>query len=96
MQFPFPQYLYFQSIIHNFTISSHKMAAKTILNPRTFPRPPLLEKISRRLQIKWGDGDEEMLIADTGEDGEESKAAYWVLETWHPPSKSHLFPYFKS
>jgi len=50
-----------------------------VLDPRTFPRPPLLEKANRHLQIKYG----EEIIADT-------KDAYWVLETYHPPSK-HLF-----
>ncbi|MCJ1250252.1 hypothetical protein MMC30_007478 [Trapelia coarctata] len=54
---------------------SPKLPAKTPLNPRTFPRPPLLERTPRHLQIKW-DGH---LIADT-------KEAYWVLETTHPPT----------
>ncbi|TLS29926.1 hypothetical protein PpBr36_02545 [Pyricularia pennisetigena] len=51
------------------------MAAVQKLNVQTFPRPPALQKISRHVQIKW-DGD---LIADT-------KDAYWVLETHHPPT----------
>ncbi|KAI4145534.1 MAG: hypothetical protein LQ341_002362 [Variospora aurantia] len=45
------------------------------LNVHNFPRPPLLEKTSRHLQIRWNN----QLIADT-------KDAYWVLETTHPPS----------
>lgn len=52
-----------------------KMASKTKLNVQSFPRPPLLEKTPRHLQVKWN-GE---LIADT-------KDAYWVLETHHPPS----------
>lgn len=52
-----------------------KMASKTKLNVQSFPRPPLLEQTPRHLQIKWN-GE---LIADT-------KEAYWVLETHHPPS----------
>lgn len=53
-----------------------KMASsKTKLNVQSFPRPPLLEKTPRHLQIKWNN----QLIADT-------KEAYWVLETHHPPS----------
>ncbi|KAI4198579.1 MAG: hypothetical protein LQ346_002732 [Caloplaca aetnensis] len=45
------------------------------LNVHNFPRPPLLEKTPRHLQIKWNN----KLIADT-------KDAYWVLETTHPPT----------
>ncbi|KAF3768596.1 DUF427-domain-containing protein [Cryphonectria parasitica EP155] len=45
------------------------------LNVQNFPRPPLLEKTPRHLQIKWK-GE---TIADT-------KEAYWVLETHHPPT----------
>ncbi|KAL8870434.1 MAG: hypothetical protein Q9174_003524 [Haloplaca sp. 1 TL-2023] len=45
------------------------------LNVHNFPRPPLLEKTARHLQIKWHN----QLIADT-------KDAYWVLETTHPPT----------
>lgn len=47
------------------------------LNVHNFPRPPLLERTPRHLQIKWND----QVIADTTE-------AYWVLETTHPPSTS--------
>lgn len=53
-----------------------KMTSKTKLNVQSFPRPPLLERTPRHLQIKWN-GDS--IIADT-------KDAYWVLETHHPPS----------
>ncbi|KND92731.1 hypothetical protein TOPH_02761 [Tolypocladium ophioglossoides CBS 100239] len=49
------------------------MAAK--LNVQSFPRPPRLEKISRHLRITYL-GKE---IADT-------RDAYWVLETHHPPT----------
>ncbi|KAI6357065.1 hypothetical protein MCOR25_007763 [Pyricularia grisea] len=51
------------------------MAAIQKLNVQTFPRPPALQKISRHIQIKWHGH----LIADT-------KDAYWVLETHHPPT----------
>ena len=54
---------------------SPTMPPKPKLNVHSFPRPPLLEKTSRHLQIKWHD----QIIADT-------KDAYWVLETTHPPS----------
>lgn len=52
------------------------MPPKPKLNVHSFPRPPLLEKTPRHLQIKW-DGH---LVADT-------RDAYWVLETTHAPSK---------
>ena len=52
------------------------MLPKPKLNVHSFPRPPLLEKTPRHLQVKWRG----QLIADT-------KDAYWVLETTHPPSK---------
>lgn len=55
------------------------MAAKPKLNVQSFPRPPLLERTPRHLQVKWNG----QLIADT-------KEAYWVLETHHPPSKLYL------
>jgi len=51
------------------------MATKQRLNVQAFPRPPVLEKTPRHLQIKW----DNVLIA-------ESKDASWVLETHHPPS----------
>ena len=54
------------------------MPPKPPLDPRKFPRPPALEKLSRRLQVKWKGA----VIADT-------KDAYWVLETHHAPSTSN-------
>ncbi|KZP33201.1 DUF427-domain-containing protein [Athelia psychrophila] len=51
------------------------MPPKPKLNVHSFPRPPLLQKTPRHLQIKWK-GE---LIADT-------KDTYWVLETTHPPT----------
>lgn len=51
------------------------MPPKPKLNVHNFPRPPLLEKTPRHLQVKWLD----QTIAET-------KDAYWVLETTHPPS----------
>ncbi|MCJ1292568.1 hypothetical protein MMC34_004119 [Xylographa carneopallida] len=51
------------------------MPPKAPLNPFTFPRPPLLERTPRHLQVKWQD----VVIADT-------KDAFWVLETTHPPT----------
>lgn len=41
------------------------------LNPANFPRPPLLERISRELLVKWPSGE---TIAHT-------KNGYWVLES---------------
>lgn len=52
------------------------MPPKPKLNVHNFPRPPLLERTPRHLQVKW----QGQLIADT-------KDAYWVLETTHPPNK---------
>ena len=52
------------------------MPPKPKLNVHNFPRPPLLEKTPRHIQVKWRG----QTIADT-------KDAYWVLETTHPPSK---------
>jgi uncharacterized protein (DUF427 family) len=57
------------------------MASKPRLNVQSFPRPPLLERTNRHLQIKWHDH----IIADTTE-------AYWVLETHHPPSEPFIAP----
>ncbi|CZT08908.1 uncharacterized protein RAG0_13842 [Rhynchosporium agropyri] len=51
------------------------MPPKPRLNVQNFPRPPLLEKTSRHLQIKWHG----QVIAET-------KDAYWVLETYHAPT----------
>lgn len=52
-----------------------EMPPKPKLNVQNFPRPPLLERTNRHLQIKWHG----QTIADT-------KEAYWVLETYHAPS----------
>ncbi|KAI9047083.1 hypothetical protein LZ554_009156 [Drepanopeziza brunnea f. sp. 'monogermtubi'] len=51
------------------------MPPKPRLNVQNFPRPPLLERTPRHLQIKWHGHT----IADT-------KEAYWVLETYHAPT----------
>jgi uncharacterized protein (DUF427 family) len=55
------------------------MPPKPKLNVQNFPRPPLLERTPRHLQVKWNG----QTIADT-------KDAYWVLETYHPPSNLTL------
>ena len=55
------------------------MAAKPKLNVQSFPRPPRLERTTRHLQIRW----QGQVIADTANTVD---AAYWVLETHHPPS----------
>jgi uncharacterized protein (DUF427 family) len=52
------------------------MADDAKRNVQTFPRPPVLERTPRHIQIKWND----QVIADT-------KEAYWVLETHHAPSE---------
>lgn len=62
-------------LLHN-KAQNYKFIEIMTLNPATFPRPPLLEKITRHLQVKWATGE---IIADT-------RCAYWVLETHHPPS----------
>lgn len=59
------------------------MPPKPKLNVHSFPRPPLLEKTQRHLQIKW----QGQVIADT-------KNAYWVLETTHPPSMQSYLPIY--
>ena len=56
------------------------MPPKPSLIPANFPRPPLLERTSRHLQVKWNGS----LVADT-------KEGYWVLETYHPPSELPLY-----
>lgn len=61
------------------------MAAKPKLNVQSFPRPPRLEPTTRHLQIRW----QGQVIADTANTAD---AAYWVLETHHPPSTYHPFP----
>lgn len=56
-------------------------APSRTLNVQSFPRPPLVERCNRHIQIMWHGA----LIADcpAGE-------AYWVLETHHAPSPSTL------
>lgn len=51
------------------------MPSQPKMNVQNFPRPPLLERTSRHLQIKWH-----------GQTIAETKDAYWVLETYHPPT----------
>ncbi|KAF8859893.1 DUF427-domain-containing protein, partial [Acephala macrosclerotiorum] len=51
------------------------MPPKPKLNVQNFPRPPLIERTPRHLQVKWHG----QIIADT-------KEAYWILETYHPPT----------
>lgn len=48
------------------------------LDPRTFPRPPRLERVAKELIIKWP-GTNGGTIAHT-------RNAFWVLETYHPPT----------
>jgi uncharacterized protein (DUF427 family) len=62
------------------TSKEFKMPPKPRLNVQNFPRPPLLERTNRHLQIKWHG----QTIADT-------KDAYWVLETYHAPSIAFFF-----
>ena len=61
------------------------MPPKPKLNVQSFPRPPLIEKTNRHLQVKY----QGQIIADT-------KDAYWVLETYHPPSMFYLSIFFIS
>lgn len=56
-------------------------ALKSKMNVQSFPRPPKLEKISRHIRVTW-----------EGKDIAETKDAYWVLETHHPPSASSSEP----
>ena len=58
------------------TKASIKMLPKPRLNVQNFPRPPLLEKTSRHLVVKYRG----QTIAETSD-------AYWVLETYHSPSQ---------
>ncbi|KAK6594610.1 hypothetical protein H4I96_10341 [Botrytis cinerea] len=51
------------------------MLPKPRLNVQNFPRPPLLEKTSRHLVVKYRG----QTIAETSD-------AYWVLETYHSPT----------
>lgn len=48
------------------------------LDPRTFPRPPRLEQIKKTILIKFP-GPNGATIAST-------QRAFWVLETYHPPT----------
>lgn len=61
--------------------------SKPKLNVHSFPRPPLLEPVSRHLEIKW---NSRPVLSTT--------SAYWVLETTHPPTyyipRSSLKPDF--
>jgi uncharacterized protein (DUF427 family) len=52
-----------------------KMSTTAKLNPRNFPRPPLCERTPRHLKVVWNG----TTIAET-------KEAFWVLETYHPPT----------
>jgi hypothetical protein len=56
-----------------------EMASKAKLNVQNFPRPPLLELTARHLVIRW-----------KGQTLAETRSAYWVLETTHPPSRSMM------
>ncbi|KAI4719779.1 DUF427-domain-containing protein [Aureobasidium sp. EXF-10727] len=49
-----------------------------MLDPRTFPRPPALQQIKKNILIKFP-GPDGPTIASTDR-------AYWVLETYHPPT----------
>lgn len=60
---------------HSCIFDIFEMALRTKLNVQSFPRPPLLEKVSRHIKITWN-----------GQDILETDGAYWVLETHHPPS----------
>ena len=51
------------------------MPPKPKLNVQDFPRPPLIEKTPRHLLVQHHG----QIIAETRE-------AYWILETYHPPS----------
>lgn len=65
------------------------MSAMRKHNVTTFPRPPVVERTNRHIQIKWHG----QVLADCPP-GE----AYWVLETHHAPGPSprssfpHLHP----
>jgi hypothetical protein len=57
------------------------MSAMRKHNVTTFPRPPIVERTNRHIQIKWHG----QLLADCPP-GE----AYWVLEAHHAPGRSPL------
>lgn len=48
------------------------------LDPKTFPRPPALQQITKQILIKFP-GPDGPTIASTNH-------AHWVLETYHPPT----------
>lgn len=48
------------------------------LDPRTFPRPPLLQQIKKNILIKFPGPNGQTVASTTN--------AYWVLETYHPPT----------
>jgi uncharacterized protein (DUF427 family) len=52
-----------------------KMSTTPRRNHRNFPRPPLCEQTPRHLRVVWNG----TTIAET-------KEAFWVLETYHPPT----------
>ena len=58
------------------------MATKAKLNVQSFPRPPLLEQISRRILVKY----QNHVIAETDK-------SFWALETHHPPSNCSLISF---
>lgn len=59
------------------------MSAMRKHNVTTFPRPPIVERTNRHIQIKWHG----QLLADCPP-GE----AYWVLEAHHAPGTSPSVP----
>ncbi|KAK4198980.1 hypothetical protein QBC40DRAFT_282873 [Triangularia verruculosa] len=58
-------------------MSNYNMSAMRKHNVTTFPRPPVVDRVQRHIQIKWHG----QLIADCPP-GE----AYWCLETHHAPT----------
>lgn len=72
---PYP--IPFLSNLPNLPTLLRKMSTTTTpkLNPRNFPRPPLCERTPRHLLVTWNG----TTIAET-------KEAFWVLETYHPPT----------
>jgi uncharacterized protein (DUF427 family) len=59
------------------------MSAMRKLNVTTFPRPPIVERVNRHIQIKWHG----QLLADCPP-GE----GFWVLEAHHAPGPFPKFP----
>lgn len=65
--------------LSHFILQHHTSANNNMsLDPRTFPRPPALQKIAKSILIKFP-GASGRTIASTNN-------AYWVLETYHPPT----------